>query len=315
MLDFRFPVVELSKQLNKTHQSIHKFCNIHNINVETEKNRAFLSPESVRQYLSSFDFNYPQQIVSFQACKGGVGKTSLCFNIASRFVQYGAKVLVVDMDMQAHLTMALLKPSNTKFLVWQDILSGNNIKDAIVEIHPHMHIIPSNLDNSYIDKLISQSHKIVYQTYVQKHLESIKDQYDMIFIDCSPALSHINTSVAIASDKIFIPVNPDIFSFDGLEKTLSELNELQKSFKHNADVSVILNRFDAREKNSLDIIATLKNKYGALLFPTVVMVSAEIKNAIARQELIFNSKKKPNAAIDIDDIVRNILKLDKITNA
>lgn len=315
MLDFSFPVIELSTQLNKTHQAIHKLCNEHNIEVNTGRGRSYFSPQSIRKYLKHFYFNYPKKIISFQACKGGVGKTSLCFNIATRAVQYGAKVLVVDMDMQAHLTMALLNPQDTKFLVWQDILSGKAIEETILEIHPHLHIIPSHLDNSYIDKSISQSHKIIYKSYVQEHLDKVKSDYDLIFIDCSPSLSHINTAIAIASNIIFIPVNPDVFSFDGLEKTIAELKEIQLSFNNDADITVILNRFDAREKNSLDVIANLKNMYGELLFPTVVVVSAEIKNSIARQELIFNSKPRPNVAVDIDEIVKNILNIDRIKDA
>lgn len=316
MFDYDFPVVELSKLLDKSYQSIHKLCNEREVDINVGKGRASLPPESMRKYLQHFEFKYPKKVVSFQACKGGVGKTSLCFNIATRCVQYGAKVLVIDMDMQAHLTMALLDPMDNEFLVWQDIISGKKIEDAIIELSPQLHLIPSNLDNSYIDKYISQSHKVIYDEYVKKKISKIKNKYDLIFIDCSPALSHINTATAIASDKIFIPVNPDIFSFDGLEKTLSELKEIESSFEKNIDVSIILNRFDAREKNSLDIIANLKNKYGALLYPTVVVVSAEIKNSIARRELIFNSKKRPAAAIDIDAIVKEFLGIDRwLSNA
>ena len=215
------------------------------------------------------------------------------------------------MDMQAHLTIALLENSQPNFKVWQDILNGTPIKEAILEIHPHLHLIPSHLDNSYLDKKISQSNKIIYTDYVKSHLDKIKDNYDLIFIDCAPALSHINTSVALAADKIFIPVNPDTFSFDGLEKTLSELNEIETSFNKEMDVSIILNRFDAREKNSLDIIADLKNKYGKLLCSSFVGVSTEIKNTIARREFLFDSRirKKTQIADDINAITKEILQI------
>ena len=171
MFNFNFPIVELSKILGKTHQSIHKLCNDQKIEIITKKGRSSLTPESVRKYLNYFNFKYPKYFISFQACKGGVGKTSLCLNIATRCVQYGAKVLVIDMDMQAHLTMALLNPERLNIPVWQDILSGKDIKETIIPINSNLHIIPSNLDNSYIDKLISQSHKIIYTDYVKKHLK------------------------------------------------------------------------------------------------------------------------------------------------
>ena len=163
-----------------------------------------------------------------------------------------------------------------------------------------------------MDKIISQSSKVVYSAYVYDQLQKIRENYDLILIDCAPALSHINTAVAIAADQVFIPVNPDLFSFDGLEKTLTELKDIQNVFKKDLDVTVILNRFDSREKNSLDVIANLKNKYGALLCPTVVVVSAEIKNAIARRELLFDIKKRPHVAEDIDTIVQDLLKLDTL---
>ena len=312
MLDLKFPITSLAKTLGKTHQAIHKFCNENDISILAGKSRSFLSPQSIRQYFEKFNYKYPQEIIAFQACKGGVGKTSLCFNIATRAAQYGAKVLAVDMDMQAHLTMAMLGGNDTKLLVWYDILKGTPIEKIIQKVHPHLHLIPSHLDNSYLDKIISQSSKVVYTTYVYDHLHKIKDNYDLILIDCAPALSHINTAIAIASDKIFIPLNPDLFSFDGLEKTLAELTDIQNSFHKELDVNIILNRFDSREKNSLDVIVDLKNKYGALLCPTVVVVSSEIKNSIARQELLFNVKNRPQVADDIDNIVKDILKLKEM---
>ena len=310
MIDLKYPVVELAHTLNKSHQSIHKFCNEHNIEVNAGKNRSFLAPASMRKYFEKFNFIYPSgNTISFQACKGGVGKTSLCYNIAIRMAQYGAKILAIDMDMQAHLTMALMNDHNLDFLVWQDILDGKSIEEAAMTIHPHLHLIPSHLDNSYLDKKISQSHKIIYASYVADRLEKIKHKYDFILIDCAPALSHINTAVAIASDKIYIPVNPDVFSFDGLEKTLSELKEIQSSFRKEIDVNIILNRFDGREKNSLDIITNLKNTYGKLLCQTVVVVSAEIKNTIARKEILFNSRKSLPICKDLDAIAKETLNL------
>lgn len=315
MLELNFPITSLAKTLKKTHQAIHKFCNENNIEIIAGKNKSFLSPQALRQYFEKFNYKYPREIIAFQACKGGVGKTSLCFNIAARAAQYGAKILAVDMDMQAHLTMAMLGGNDTSLPVWHDILKGRPIKEIVREIHPHLHLVPSNLDNSYLDKIISQSNKVIYTAYVYDHLDKVKNEYDLILIDCAPALSHINTAISIAADKIFIPVNPDLFSFDGLEKTLSELKDIQNSFHKELDVNIILNRFDSREKNSMDVIANLKNKYSALLCPTVVVVSSEIKNAISRRELLFNIKNRPQVADDIDTIVKNLLKIDGMYNA
>ena len=310
MLELKFPVTQLAKLLGKSHQAIHKFCNEHEIGIVTEKNKSYLTPQALRMYFNKFGLVYPRETIAFQACKGGVGKTSLCFNIAIRAAQYGAKILAIDMDMQAHLTLAMLGNNDTELKVWYDILGGAcEIQDAIREINPHLHLIPSHLDNSYLDKLISVSSQVVYDKYVNEFLDKIRNNYDLILIDCAPALSHINTAIAMASRKIFIPVNPDLFSFDGLEKTLHELKDLQKAFKKEFDVDIILNRFDGREKNSLDVVASIKNEYGELLSPTVVGVSSEIKNSIARGELLFNLKKYPQVADDIDSIVRNLLSI------
>lgn len=315
-MEVRYPVTELSKKLDKTPQAIHKYCNEKKIETITIKNKSYLPAHSIRSYLESFNFTYPKGIYSFQACKGGVGKTSLCYHIATRAAQYGTKILTIDLDMQAHLTMALLGANHDiNFPVWRDILEGTQIESSIIKVHPHIHLIPSNLDNSYLDRMVSQSHKVIYKKYVNDYLEQIKSNYDLIFIDCAPALSHINTAVSLASDKIFIPVNPDLFSFDGLEKTVSELQEIEKSFNKEIDITVILNRFDAREKNSLDVIASLKNKYKTNLCQTVVVVSSEIKNSIARGEFLFDMKKRPQIADDLDAITEEIISFGEFRNA
>lgn len=315
-MEIKYPVTELSRKLNKTAQSIHKYCSERKIEVITTKKKSYLPASSIRRYLESFNFTYPKGVYSFQACKGGVGKTSLCYHIATRAAQYGTKILTIDLDMQAHLTMALLGANHDiNFPVWRDILEGTKIEDSIIEIHPYLHLIPSSLDNSYLDRMVSQSHKVIYKKYVDDYVGKIKHNYDLIFIDCAPALSHINTAVSLASDKIFIPVNPDLFSFDGLEKTVSELQEIEKSFNKELDITIILNRFDAREKNSLDVIASLKNKYKTNLCQTVVVVSSEIKNSIAKGESLFNMRKRPQIADDLDAIAEEIINLGDFRNA
>lgn len=251
----------------------------------------------------------PQKIVSVQMLKGGVAKTTTTLNIGLGAAQYGARVLFVDMDQQANLTFALgmdMDEAQEK-TVWLDIVEKKaTIKDAIIKLGDNMDLIPSNLNNSVLDRVLLNSNRNWAQA-VKGPLEPIRKNYDLILIDTAPALSVTNTAVTVASDLVILPVNPDRFSYMGLEKHLEELREIKKDFDLDLTEKILFTRFDGREKVSHELLQKCMDSFEDLLMKSYIRTSTEVKNTIGTGKTIYQTKS--NAREDYDLVTREVLEM------
>jgi chromosome partitioning protein len=290
-----------------TVQGVYKVLKVHNIPTETTTtNRKLISPSGVRQVLEERGFKYPEQIVSFQIVKGGVGKTSLSFSLAVRASHYGARVLAIDLDQQGNLTRSFGVDARDR-AVWLNVYrDGVGLTEAIVKVAEGLDLIPSNLNNSRLDVELTQSSANL-KDMIRDKISSIRHHYDLIVIDCPPAINKINTAVSCASDIVIIPINPDPYAMDGLDFTISELTRIKKEFKVHFDYKIIWNRFDQRERlGTIYMHELASNKeYMEKLIPVVVRTDASLKNAVFDQKSVFELRGFIKE--DIDRFTREIL--------
>lgn len=259
----------------------------------------------------------PHKIISVQMLKGGVAKTTSVLNIGLGAAHYGARVLFVDMDQQANLTFALgmeIEAAEEK-PVWLDIVEKKaTIQDSVVKLTGiladkltgKMDLIPSNLNNSVLDRVLLNSNRNWAQA-VKAPLEQIRKNYDLILIDTAPALSATNTAVTVASDMVILPVNPDRFSYMGLEKHLEELREIKKDFDLDLTEKILFTRFDGREKVSHELLQKCMDSFEDLLMKSYIRTSTEVKNTIGTGKTIYQTKS--NAREDYDLVTREILEM------
>lgn len=290
-----------------TVQAIYKTLKSHNIPTETSPTkRKLISPTGVRKILEERGFKYPNQIISFQIVKGGVGKTSLSYSLATRAAHYGAKVLAIDIDQQGNLTRSFGVDARDN-PVWLNIYRDNvSVSKAIVNVSEGLDLIPSNLNNSRLDVELTQSSANL-KDLIKDKIAPIRDNYDLIIIDCPPAINKINTAVTCASDVVIIPINPDPYAMDGLDFTISEITRIKKDFKVNFDYKIVWNRFDQRERlGTIYMHELASNKdYMEKLIPVVIRTDASLKNAVFDQKSVFELRGFIKE--DIDRLTREIL--------
>ncbi|WP_274383123.1 ParA family protein [Piscirickettsia salmonis] len=110
------------------------------------------------------------------------------------------------------------------------VRDNTSIEDAIVSVNEMIDIIPSNLNNSRLDIELTQSASNL-KDMIRDMLKSVRNNYDLVIIDCPPAINKINTAATCGSDTVIVPINPDPYAMDGLEFTLAELKKIRKEFK------------------------------------------------------------------------------------
>lgn len=304
-----------------TIQGVYKILKTHGIDTTvTGSNRRLIPSIGVRKLLESRGFEYPKLNLSFQIVKGGVGKTSLSFSLAVRANHYGTKILLIDFDQQGNLTRSFDVEAREK-AVWLNIIRDSvKMENAIVNVYDGLDLIPSNLNNSRLDVELTQSSSNL-KDMIKDYLAPIRVNYDLVIMDCPPAINKINTAVTCASDLIIIPINPDPYAMDGLEFTLAELNRIKREFKLTFDYRIAWNRYDARERLGaiyMHEIAKQEDRFAKIL-PVVIRSDTSLKNAVFDSKSVFELPRKAQIREDIDQFALEILGLnlwkEKITKA
>jgi chromosome partitioning protein len=304
---------DLSKAFGITVQGIYRILKTNDIKIFSTKNkRNFIPPSEVRNLFLKKGIKYPKLNISFQIVKGGVGKTSLSLSLAVRASHYGARVLAIDFDQQSNLTRSFCVDSRDKF-VWLNIIRDDvPIKKAIINVSENLDLIPSNLNNSRLDNELTQSASNL-KDMVKDKLSDIRNDYDLIIMDCPPALNKINASITCGSDLILIPINPDPYSIDGLDFSISEMEKIKKEFKLKFDWRILWNRYDARERIGAIYMHKifLDKKKVEKVFPVVIGTDITLKNAVFNSQTIFEVKKNARIKEDIDNFAREILDINE----
>lgn len=305
---------ELADTLGMTVQGIYRILAAKEIKSSAPGKRKLIQSNDIRNILTERGYKYPKMNVSCQVVKGGAGKTTIAFNFASRAAYYGAKVLAIDFDQQGNLTRSFDVDSQNK-PVWINIFRQESaIQKAIIPVNEHLHLIPSNLNNSRLDTEMVQKSTANLKDMLNDILEPIRDKYDLVIMDCPPSINRVNAAVTCASDLVIIPINPDQYSIDGLTYTISELNELKNSFKMTKpDYRILWNRYDAREKLATiytHLVAKNESHMNKLL-PMVIRSDTALKNVILEGTNIFENKRKTVAKDDMDQLTRELIGLNE----
>ena len=319
-------VSDIKKILKITSPTMTELCQSLEVGqqkTKTGKSKSLRNDE-VRKIFESRGFEYPDKMeyISFMICKGGTGKSSSALFTATRLSQLGAKVLVVDCDPQGNLSAAFKtacdfnsSSSDTVFelddetLVLSDVLNGEvEIVETLIEINEELHLIPSTPRNSKLDSIIAEKTKNHSKAF-KNQLKKLEKYYDYCILDCSPAFSLANLSAISTSDKIIMPVNPDVFSLMTMHQTFDEIQDIVDSFNlDDKDVRIVLSKIDGREfTTNKDLLKELAETDIPIMGASI-STSTDIKKCIQFGEDLF--LKSSRAKDDYDLFTRELVGLD-----
>ena len=220
--------------------------------------------------------------------KGGVGKTTTAANVGFRLAQLGKKVLLIDGDEQANLSL-IFNATKHKETLFKLFITGEAVKPY--EINPNLHIIPSDVRTSNIN--VQLANDVNAPFFLKKYLAmpEYKD-YDIAIIDCAPALDAIIINAITAGDAMLISLSPGEFSYDGMRRIHSATNTIKKNY----GAKIQLLRTD-------DLLPDA--------FNTNIRLCEAFKQAEAEHKTIFEFAPKSKGADDMsaltDEIIAKLL--------
>jgi len=295
-------------------QYVHKQLKTKNLQFNKNQNRVYFGHNTSQQL---FKLTIPPKIISIQIVKGGTGKTSLTHSIAIRANLYGMRVLCIDLDQQGNLTQSFkVNPEKTPAMV--DIISNNfPIEESIITLADGLDLLPSRIENAVLDNVLMLKRLPLDRVYKEKidHLKEMRN-YDLVLIDCPPALGQSVAAASLSSDYILSPVTPEKFSLSGLKVTNQEIENIEQTYKKTIPLKIILNKFDSRTTLSHETLSSLikHDLFGPKLFKTYIRTSQEFPNAIAQGISIFDTMRNNSAKEDIDLLTRELLGIENLND-
>ena len=222
------------------------------------------------------------RILVFANHKGGVGKTASVSAISAVLAQKGFKVLMVDLDSQANLTLNYL-PKVPERTIHDAIIKRRDI--PVYEISENLHIVPSTLDMAMIEAEISAMRRREY--ILNDLLLPLSDRYDYVLVDCPPALGMITTNAMTIADDVYVPMLADGLSMYGLAM-MSDFVEQNKELNDSLKISgVFFTRYSNRTIVANTVERTVRGKYGSLVAQTVIHENVKVTEAfISKTDLL-----------------------------
>lgn len=237
------------------------------------------------------------EIIAITNQKGGVGKTTTSYNLASSLTRYHKRVLLIDMDPQGNCSMALgIDPTIRKNTVSELLLGNIDLKKAIHKTsYENISIIISNLTLAMVESTLRSQSKPASVTLLKDALnDKILSSYDYVLIDCPPSLGFLSLNSLTASNEIIIPVQCEYFAMDALAQLLATVNQVQRGSNPNLEIlGILLTMFDPRTKLSADIAQEIRSQFKEKVFTSSIPRNVSIPEAIASGMPV--SKYKPTS--------------------
>ena len=245
------------------------------------------------------------KVIALTNQKGGVGKTTTAVNLGVSLVQQGKKVLLIDADAQANLTMALgyNRPDDipiTLSTVMQNIIDDKtlDVSQGIIYHREGVDLLPSNIELS----------GFVLKTYVNE----VKKNYDYVLIDCMLSLGMITINALAAADSVIIPTQPHYLSAKGLELLLRSVSMVKRQINPKLRIDgILMTMVMPRINISKEITATVKSAYGKKIkvFDTEIPHSIRAVEATAEGKSIFAYDKGGKVAAAYEQFSKEVAEL------
>jgi len=231
-------------------------------------------------------------IISVANEKGGVAKTTTVTSLGASLNEMGLKVLVVDLDTQANLSLGLgIEPEKVTQSLVKVFLESAPIKNTVVETHiPGLDIIPSNIEMGMVERFLPV--KSGYETTLRRAIDKNLPDYDFIIIDCPPFLGAVTLNALVASNLLLIPTQAEYFSIYALRNLMNLVRRIRSQYNPGLTYRLLLTMYDKRNRIHRNLNEQLYTTFGNGVFTTIIEIDTKLREApIAGLPIIYHAPK------------------------
>ena len=259
------------------------------------------------------------RIISIANQKGGVAKTTTTINLGASLASLGRRVLLIDLDPQAHTTLGLgLEPdslSKTILNVLEPHRSKNKLEleEVIIKLklnsENNLFLAPSNIDFASAEyRLIDQ---IGREDFLGASIRECKVPFDYILIDCPPSLGILTVNALKACDEVIIPMQPHYFALRGIEEFIETTEIVRKNLNHSLKINILITIADIRSNLAKEVIEETKQYFSDKLFKTIIRKNIALVEASSQGIPALHYSPKSHGAVDYYKLAQEVISFEK----
>ncbi|MES2061258.1 MAG: AAA family ATPase [Bacteroidota bacterium] len=249
------------------------------------------------------------KIIALANQKGGVGKTTSSINLAASLAVLEYRTLLLDADPQANSTSGIgFDPRNIKNSIYECIINGIDPREAIQKTEtPNLDLLPAHID--LVGAEIEMINLTNREYKMKAVLESIRDEYDFIIIDCSPSLGLITINALTAADSVIIPVQCEYFALEGLGKLLNTIKIVQSRLNTQLQIEgILLTMYDVRLRLSNQVVDEVRTHFEEMVFDTIIQRNTRLSEAPSFGVSVIMHDANCKGAVNYLNLAREIIR-------
>ncbi|MBQ0016907.1 MAG: ParA family protein [Bacteroidales bacterium] len=256
------------------------------------------------------------KVIAIANQKGGVGKTTTATNLSAALAVLEHKVLLIDADPQANASSGVgINPDEVEKSVYECILGQADVRECIVATDtPNLSLLPTRIDLVGAEiELVNVKQR---EYYLQRAIAPIKDDYDFIFIDCSPSLGLITVNALTAADSVLIPIQCEYFALEGLGKLLNTVKIVQTRLNPQLSIEgLLMTMFDARLRLARQVVEDVRSHFKHMVFDTLIYRNTKLAEAPSYGKPVIMHDATCPGAVNYLNLASELLKRNAFDNS
>ena len=223
------------------------------------------------------------RVIAIVNQKGGCGKTTTTVNLAGALAAEGHRVLIVDMDPQAHATLAMgLEPDDLEANLYEVLVEpagAGRLDSIIIDVSESIDLAPSSIVLSALEQKLASERHDARTERLAAALDGLPPLYDFVLIDCPPNVGLLTFNALRAAGEVIIPLETSFFAIDGVQKLLETISLLADRIGHRLHVRILPTLYDGRTRYARTTLGEIRELFKELCFDSVVRLNVKLREA------------------------------------
>jgi chromosome partitioning protein len=242
------------------------------------------------------------RVIAIVNQKGGCGKTTTTVNLGACLAADGHRVLIVDLDPQAHSTLALgIDPDDLDENLYEVLAEPGGetrLDEVVVDANEELDVAPSGIVLSALEQKLASEPVEQRTARLAQALEPVQEAYDYALIDCPPNVGLLTFNALRAASEVIVPLEASHFALHGVEKLLETIGLLAERIGHDVTLRVLPTLYDGRTRFARQTLSKFRERFGDMCFDTVIRSNVKLREAAQAGVPICRYAASANGAID-----------------